>query len=102
MDKQYVSIGDNLEIAVCYNEYLSSKPYLLRMLSYHGNTEYRLEGKELLNLAESLVDFLFDNQNTIEYTGMYRLLLRQRNDALDKIEELETKLTSYEQNNSNR
>lgn len=96
MDKQYVSIGEDLEIAVCYNENLSTKPYLLRMLSYHGNVEYRLEGQDILNLSESLVSFLFDNTDTLPNIGIYKHLIRQRNDALDKIENLEKRLAEYE------
>jgi hypothetical protein len=68
--------------------------------------EYRLNQQDMLNLAEQLADFVFDKSDTTSYndnfTGLSRLWHNRRNECLDKIEELEKRLQSYEQDNNNR
>ena len=104
--KQDLYITPDTYIELHYNANIRSKPYLIRFFSYEGYTEHRLDQNELLNLAESLSDFVFDNPNATGYndspTGLHRLWLHRRNEALNQIETLQNKLDEYERNNSNR
>lgn len=104
--KQDLYITPDTYIELHHNTNIRSRPYLIRVFSYEGYTEHRLDQNELLNLAESLSDFVFDNPNTTGYnddlTGLYRLWLHRRNEALDQIEQLQNKLDEYERPDTNR
>jgi hypothetical protein len=104
--KQSISINPETYIEIHHNLNLNVKPYLLKVFAYEGYTEHRLNQNEILNLAESLADFVFDNPNITGYDdnwiGLPRLWLHRRTEALDAIEELQHKLQKYEENNCNR
>jgi hypothetical protein len=88
--KQSVSINSETYIEIHHNLNLSVKPYLLKVFAYEGYTEHRLDQKEMLNLAESLADFVFDNPNTTGYTdnclGLARLWHHRRNECLEQLD----------------
>ena len=56
---QTLLINDDLVVDIHYNPYLSDRPYQLRVYSYNDYSEHRLNDKDILNLAESLADFVF-------------------------------------------
>jgi hypothetical protein len=89
-------ILDDISIDIHHNPMLTSKPYFLKIYGYDGYTEHRLDSKDLLNLAEQLSDFVFDNPNSTgyaeNYTGLVRLYHHRRNEALNIIEKLENRL----------
>jgi hypothetical protein len=98
--KQSISISDETYIEIQHHSAIETKPYLLKIFCYKGYTEHRLDQTEMLNLAESLADFVFDNPNTTgyddNYTGLPRLWHNRRNKTLDILEELQKKLDKYE------
>ena len=98
--KQSILINTDTLIEIHHNLAIKTKPYLVKIFSYEGNTEHRLDQQEMLNLSEALADFVFDNPNTTEYTdnltGLARLWHHRRNEAIEKLEQI------YEQNNSDR
>ena len=101
-----ISITPETYIEIHHNPNISNRPYLFKVFAYEGYTEHRLDQKEMLNLAESLADFVFDNPNTTGYDdkwiGLSRLWLHRRSEMLDTIEELQNKIQKYEENNCNR
>jgi hypothetical protein len=110
MSEEYKSqnliINDDVQVELHHNPMVNHQPYLLRVFGYDGSMEYRLNQQDMLNLADQLADFVFDNSNEVEYTdnytGLVRLWHHRRNECLDKIEELEKRLQSYEQDNNHR
>lgn len=101
--QQSLVINNDLILDIHYNPFLSNKPYLIKVFGYEGSNEYRLDQKDMLNLAEQLADFVFDNPNstgyTDNYTGLARLYHHRRNETLDTIEKLQNKLDFYESDN---
>lgn len=77
-NKQTIPINRDLLIEIHHNPNLSNNPYQLRIYDWQGYTEHRLNFTDMLNLAESIADFAFDNSNSIVYNnqsrGLYRLL----------------------------
>jgi hypothetical protein len=90
--KQSLSISPETYIEIHQNLNLNTKPYLLKVFSYEGYTEHRLDQTEMLNLSEAIADFVFDNANTIEYTdeltGLARLWHHRRNEAIEELEKI--------------
>jgi len=88
--KQSISINPETYIEIHHNFNLSVKPYLLKVFAYEGYTEHRLDQKEMLNLSESIANFVFDNPNTTGYndelTGLARLWHHRRNEAIKELE----------------
>jgi hypothetical protein len=88
--KQSISINPETYIEIHLNTNISNKPYLLKIFSYQGYTEHRLDQKEILSLSESIADFVFDNPNTTGYTdnclGLARLWHHRRNEAIEALE----------------
>lgn len=105
-NKQFISVNTDLSIEIHCNPNISFRSYLLKIFSYNGYTEHRLDQTDMLNLAESIADFAFDNPDNAAYNGSYtglcRLWHHRRNEALDTIEKLQTKLDYYESDNANR
>lgn len=99
-NKQFISINSGLDIELHHNSNLSSKPFMLKIFAYEGYTEHRLDRTELLNLSEILADFAFDKTNDNkyddDYTGLARLWHNRRNEALDELDQLQTKLEDLE------
>ena len=89
-NKQSISISPETYIEILLNTSISNKPYLLKIFSYEGYTEHRLDQKEMLNLSEAIADFVFDNDNTIEYTdeltGLAGLWYHRRNECLEQLD----------------
>lgn len=89
--KQTIDINNDLLIELHHNPLLKDRPFYLRVYSYTDYSEYRLTPKDVLKLSESLVDFVFDNQNDMGYaddlTGLARLWHHRRNEAVQKLEE---------------
>jgi hypothetical protein len=104
--QQSLVINNDLIIDIHHNPMVNHQPYLLRVFGYDGSMEYRLNQQDMLNLAEQLANFVFDKSDTTSYndnfTGLSRLWHNRHNECLDKIEELEKRLQSYEQDNNNR
>lgn len=118
--KQFIDINNDLSVEIQFNPLLSTNPFYLKIYSWEGSFSARLSNKDLINLAESLSDFAFDNANTSWYdqnsTGIPRLWLNQRNKAFSKLEEvgnlleeaqvivqkLQEKLQNEEQTDANR
>jgi hypothetical protein len=98
--KKNIEINDEVMIEIHHNPILSHKPFLLKIYGYHSCSEVRLNFQDLLSLSESLSDFAFDNSQDTEYTGnntgLHRLWHHRRNEALDRIEVLENKISEYE------
>ena len=98
--KQHINIGSDLYIELHHNSNLNNKPFMLKVFSYEGYTEHRLDRSELLNLSEVLADFAFDKTNDNkyddDYTGLARLWHNRRNEALDELDQLQTKLEDLE------
>jgi phosphorylcholine metabolism protein LicD len=103
---QNIIINDDLQLEIHHNPFLRGKSFLLRMFGYDGMTSHLMTKEDLLNLSEQIADFVFDKSKEVEYTdnytGLVRLWHHRRNECLDKIEELEKRLQSYEQDNNNR
>ena len=103
--QQSLVINNDLIIDIHYNPLLTNKPYLIKVFGYEGSNEYRLDQKDMLNLAEQLADFVFDNPNSTGYTedntGLPRLWQYRRNEAMAQLEKLENeydKALSHQQN----
>lgn len=98
--KQFISINSDLDIELHHNANLNKKPFMLKVFSYEGYIEYRLDRSELLNLSELLADFAFDKTNDNkyddDYTGLAKLWHNRRNEALDELDKLQTKLEDLE------
>lgn len=98
--KQFISINLDLDIELHHNSNLRNKPFMLKVFAYEGYTEHRLDRSELLNLSEVLADFAFDKTNNNKYdddcTGLVRLWHTRRNEALDELDQLQTKLEDLE------
>lgn len=76
-NKQTIPINRDLMIEIHHNPNLSNNPYHLRIYDWNTYTEHRLSLVDMLNLAESIADFAFDNSRLFDYTtkvGLYRLL----------------------------
>ena len=103
---QNIIINDDIQVEFHHNPFLRGKCFLLRMFGYDGVTNHFMSREDLLNLSEQIADFVFDKGDTTSYndnfTGLSRLWHNRRNECLDKIEELEKRLQSYEQDNNNR
>lgn len=88
--QQSLVINNDLILDIHYNPLLTNKPYLIKVFGYDGSMEYRLNQQDMLNLAEQLADFVFDNPNTTGYddncTGLARLWHHRRNEALEQLE----------------
>jgi hypothetical protein len=88
--QQCLVINNDLLVDIHYNPMLTNKPYLLKVFGYEGSNEYRLDQKDMLNLAERLADFVFDNPNSTGYTeddtGLPRLWQYRRNEAIEELE----------------
>ena len=99
-NKQFITINPELYVELHHNANLNNKPFMLKVFSYEGYTEHRLDRSELLNLSEILADFAFDKTNdnkyTDDYTGLARLWHNRRNEALDELDKLQTKLEDLE------
>jgi hypothetical protein len=104
--QQSLIINNDLIIDIHHNPMVNHQPYLLRVFGYDGSMEYRLNQQDMFNLAEQLANFVFDKSDTTSYndnfTGLSRLWHNRHSECLDKIEELEKRLQSYEQDNNNR
>jgi hypothetical protein len=85
--KQTTYINDDLLIEIHHNPSLNYRPFQLRIYSYNDCSEHRLDVKDMVNLAESIADFAFDNSKDIHYddpfTGLARLWHHRRNEALE-------------------
>jgi hypothetical protein len=85
-----ISITPETYIEIHCNTNVSNRPYLIKIFAYEGYTEHRLDQKEMLNLSESIADFVFDNSNTTGYndelTGLARLWHHRRNEAVKELE----------------
>ena len=90
--QQSISITPDTYIEIHHNMNLRVKPYLVKIFTYEGCTEHRFDQKEILNLAESLADFVFDNPNTTGYTdncsGLARLWHHRRNECIEQLEKI--------------
>jgi hypothetical protein len=90
--KQFIDINNDLSLEIQFNPLVSTNPFYLKIYSWEGSFSARMSNKDLINLAESLSDFAFDNANTSWYdqnsTGIPRLLLNQRNKAFHKLQEI--------------
>lgn len=88
--QQSLVINNDLILDIHYNPLLTNKPYLIKVFGYEGSNEYRLDQKDMLNLAEQLADFVFDNPNSTGYTedntGLPRLWQYRRNEAIEELE----------------
>ena len=88
--QQSLVINNDLILDIHYNPLLTKKPYLIKVFGYDGSMEYRLNQQDMLNLAEQLADFVFDNPNTTGYddncTGLPRLWQYRRNEAIEELE----------------
>ena len=91
--KQTLVIDSDFIVDLHYNPNLSNRPYQIRIHGYDGFIENRFSQKDLLNLSESIADFVFDNPNTTGYddncTGLARLWHYRRNEALEQLEKYE-------------
>ena len=85
-----ISITPETYIEIHHNPNISNRPYLFKVFAYEGYTEHRLDQKEMLNLSESIANFVFDNPNTTGYndelTGLARLWHHRRNEAIKELE----------------
>lgn len=65
-------------IEIHHNPNVSNNPYQLRIYDWNSYTEHRLNFTDMLNLAESIADFAFDNSKSVDYNnqlrGLHRLL----------------------------
>lgn len=99
-NKQFVTINSDFYIELHHNGNVNHKPFMLKVFCYEGYTEHRLDRSELLNLSEILADFAFDKTNDNkyddDYTGLARLWHNRRNEALDELDQLQTKLEDLE------
>lgn len=89
--KQFIDINNDLSVEIQFNPLLSTNPLYLKIYSWEGSFSARLSIKDLINLAESLSDFAFDNAtpwHDENKTGISRLWLNQRNKAFHKLEEI--------------
>jgi hypothetical protein len=88
--QQSLVINNDLIIDIHHNPMVNHQPYLLRVFGYDGSMEYRLNQQDMLNLAEQLADFVFDNPNSTGYTedntGLPRLWQYRRNEAIEELE----------------
>jgi hypothetical protein len=99
MNKQQTTyINEDLMIEIHHNSNLRHKPFQLRIYSYDGYSDHRLDVKDMVNLAETIADFAFDNSDATGYndcfTGLARLWHHRRNETIAKLEQ------TYKNNNS--
>lgn len=106
--QKHIAINDDLSMEIHFNDLIAEehKPYLVKMFGWNFTTEYRLSTEDILNLSESLADFVFDKAQArcydSTYSGLGRLWMSRREEALDQIEVLQQKLEEYESNHNNR
>lgn len=96
-NKQYIRIGSDLELELHHNATLNNKPFLLKVFSYNGCSEHRLNRAELLDLSQTLAEFAFDKTTTSGYNPncdpvLYQILKEKNNDLEDTIEYLQKQL----------
>jgi hypothetical protein len=86
---QTIHINDDLLIEMHHNPNLHIRPFQIKVYSYEGYSEHRLDVKDMVNLAETIADFAFDNSDATGYndcfTGLPRLWHHRRNEALNKL-----------------
>jgi hypothetical protein len=66
--RQTIFVNGDLNLDIQYNKDLIYKPFLLRITGWDGRTEHRMSFEDMLNFAESIADFTFDNTKDVVYT----------------------------------
>jgi hypothetical protein len=89
--KQTISVNDDLMIEIHHNPHLNYKPFQFRVYGYNSYSEHRLDVKDMVNLAETIADFAFDNSDALGYndsfTGLARLWHHRRNEVLEILDQ---------------